>query len=350
MSPTSPPKPVPVPGLRSIHDGRALFPVNLSKQQLPFVLQVIPNNALDTMAMATRPTLPYYAPDEELPAPLPTVTEILAATQAQRLSLDFQTRVYRIGDHYAVKYGLRTSTQEGENMLFVQQSTSIPVPKVYAIFEADVHGLTTSFIVMDYVPGNTLARSWPTLDAAQKRGVVSQLRAWVDELRRIPSPGYYGGLWRQPVRDVDFEDKRTGLLYPQPEIAGPHDTEEQFVDAMWRCLDNARNVAAEDSPAVRVRRLAYIRRQYHAIFKGHRPVFAHANFYPGNVMLKPDGSLVVIDWEHAGWYPSFWEYCGTLMLLDHLSDWNDWAHEVFSDKYVAELGWFSDHRYAILNS
>ncbi|KAJ4305984.1 hypothetical protein N0V88_000774 [Collariella sp. IMI 366227] len=88
--------------------------------------------------MAMRPTIPYYASPECLPAPLPTVAEILASKE--RLSNEHQVCVVRVGKHYAVKFGTRTSIQEGENMLFVQQSTSIPVPKVYALFRAAVKG------------------------------------------------------------------------------------------------------------------------------------------------------------------------------------------------------------------
>ena len=82
--------------------------------------------------MATRPSLPYFTPAELLPAPLPTVAEILASTKC--LSSFYENPVFRVGDHYAVKFGGRVKLQEGENMLFIQQSTSIPVPKVYALF------------------------------------------------------------------------------------------------------------------------------------------------------------------------------------------------------------------------
>ncbi|KAG7285364.1 hypothetical protein NEMBOFW57_009990 [Staphylotrichum longicolle] len=293
--------------------------------------------------MATRPTLPYFAPAELLPGPLPTVAEILASKQ--RLSHDALNRVYLVGDHYAVKYGGRTSVQEGENMIFVQQSTSIPVPKVYAIFQDEVRGYKVTFIVMEYIPGVLLNRAWNGLGASEKQHLVAQLRRYMDELRSIPSPGYYGGLWRQQIRDRTFESLADGLPFPEPEITGPHETEEQFVEAMCHCLDRA-VTSYENGPARRERHLAYLRRHYHAVFKGHPSVFTHADFFRGNIMVRPDGSVVVIDWERAGWYPSFWEYCGSILQLEHRDDWNEVVYQIL-DEYPAELGWFQYHRAVI---
>jgi hypothetical protein len=222
---------------------------------------------------------------------------------------------------------------------------------VYAIFQDEVPGwdFKVSFIVMEYIPGTTVLSAWETLSASAKRDIVSQLRRHMDELRSIPSPGYYGGVWRQQIRDRDFERRSDGLPYPEPEITGPHETEAQLVEGMLRCLEQA-FIPYEGGPERRERHLAYFRRHYHSVFKGHPPVFkghppvfTHANFFPGNVILRPDGSDVIIDWEHSGWYPTFWEYCGTMWLLDHESDWDDLVYDIL-DEYEAEMGWFVDHR------
>ncbi len=294
--------------------------------------------------MATQPTRPYYAPPELLPGPLPTVAEILASKD--RLSDFYQVRVVRVNEHYAVKFGHRASFQEGENMLFVQQSTSVPVPKVYALFQAPVEGYKPdpTFIVMEYIPGSPLHKAWPTVTKPERRGIASQLRRHMNELRSIPSPGYYGGIWRQPVLDKFFQD----YLDPWdrycrgPEISGPHETEEQFVDAMWRCFDKVARYD-DDRPGVRDRYSAWVRRQYHGAFKGHRSVFTHGDFFQANVMLRPDGSVVIMDWEHAGWYPSFFEYCNASLLVSHTGDWDDLLYDVLDEHYAAELGWFKYH-------
>ncbi|AEO68900.1 bbb90e00-17a7-4728-b438-2e998f4753d2 [Thermothielavioides terrestris] len=298
--------------------------------------------------MATRPSIPYYAPAELLPAPLPTVAEIRASKQ--RLSEWYETPVVRVGDHYAVKYGRLTSIQQGENMLFVKQSSSVPVLTVYAIFEDEE--TRYAFIVMEYIPGRNLEGAWKTLGAAEKRDIVSQLRRHMDALRSIPSPGYYGGFWRQRILDHDFliqDVADFGYPYPEPELWGPFETEEQWADGMWRCLHKARNnVLAQKnvSPGTVDRYLAYLRRQYHAVFKGHKPVFTHAKFQRDIVLLREDGTVAITGWTHAGWYPSFWEYCASVAVLGHHDDWDEMFFEIL-DEYAAELGWFIHHRATI---
>jgi aminoglycoside phosphotransferase (APT) family kinase protein len=205
--------------------------------------------------MATQIKLPYYAPKELLPAPLPTVAEILASNS--RISRPFESAVVRVGDYYAVKYGGTTSLQEGENMLFVQQSTSIPMPNVYALFHDE--DTKMDFIVMEYIHGTDLRAVWGKLDMAEKRAIASQLRQQIDELRSIPSPGYYGGVWGKPIRNFHFNNEhQPNQPHPEPEISGPHKTEEQWVEAMCRRLGKKKSAP--------LRQVAFYRRHYHAVF------------------------------------------------------------------------------------
>jgi tRNA A-37 threonylcarbamoyl transferase component Bud32 len=289
--------------------------------------------------MAARPSIPYFAPAELLPAPLPTVAEIMTAPT--RLSKEYEKAVYRVGEHFAVKFGAGVHLQEGENMLFVQQSTSIPVPKVYAIF----HDKETEmdFIVQEYIPGRDLDPVWETLGTTEKQAIASQLRRYLGELRSIPSPGYYGGIWKQPIRDFHFTCRNPGdQPYKDSAISGPHETEEQWVEAMWRCLDT------RTETLMARRMMSLVRRHYHGVFKGHESVFTHGNILPRNLILREDGTVVMIDWERSGWYPSFWEYCCTVMLVKYIDDWGEWIPEMLDDEYHSELGWMSLHRHAAM--
>ena len=120
-------------------------------------------------------------------------------------------------------------------MLFVRQSTNIPVPTLYALFRDEKANL--NFIVQEYIPGKGLGSVWTSLETPDKVAISSQLRRNLDELRRIPSPGYYGGLWRQPTCDFTFMDAGMEGPHPDPAISGPQSTEEQWADAMW-CVPN----------------------------------------------------------------------------------------------------------------
>ena len=85
------------------------------------------------------------------------------------------------------------------------------------------------------------------------------------------------------------------------------------------------------------------RQRYHAVFKGHKPVFTHGNLRTLNVMLRDDGTVVIIDWETSGWYPSCWEYCCLMTQMGPDQDWGDLVPEIL-DEYVDELACMASHR------
>lgn len=107
--------------------------------------------------MASRCTLPYFCPRSSLPAgaDLPSVAEILASKEV--ISDPRSTnKVVRVNDHFAVKYGRESARlREGENQLFVQQSSRVRVPTVYAIYHDEKTKL--NFLVQEYIPGKNLS-------------------------------------------------------------------------------------------------------------------------------------------------------------------------------------------------
>jgi len=280
--------------------------------------------------MSTRPTLPYYAPAGVLPAPLPTMDEIRASeTGWFRL---FGARIVRVNEHFVVKHGPDVQLQEGQNMLFVRQATSIRVPTVYALFHDEASG--DNVIVQEYIPSVTLMPYWLSQDEAGKERIVVQLQRYLDELRRLPSPGYFCGVWEQDV--IDFwclEEKRKAVL-PKPLV---FHTEEQWADGMLDSAANCRPVLPE--------RIGMLRHAYRTIFRGHPPVFTHGDLNEGNILIQPDGTVVLIDWQYAGWYPSFWEFCIIMAGLGYrdTGDWYKWVPRFLPGEYSAELGWFTHY-------
>jgi thiamine kinase-like enzyme len=285
--------------------------------------------------MATRPTLPYFAPADTLPAPLPSVASILAC---KRFFQNFQKgcKVIRFNEHYVVKYGPNVYLQEGENMLFVRQATTIRVPTVYALFHDKKTG--SNFIVQEYIKGQTVYSQWEKSDRAEKDAIVAQLRRYLDELRSLPSPGYFGGIWEQRMLEFlligGMDASKKGLDEHRPL---PCVTEKEWVDIMLAKGNEAHSF--EDRPYF----LAYIRRAFHTIFQGHRPVFTHSDLAPSNMLICQDGTIVLIDWGRAGWYPCYWEYCLMMSCEDHENDWG-LAIPQFLDEYIAELGWLMKFR------
>lgn len=283
--------------------------------------------------MASQPEIVYEAPEHALPGPLPTTSEILTSEgfYKRKTTEDFTIRV---GTHYVVKYGKRyTPVREGENMLFVKQKTTIPVPTVYKIYkEGDYH-----FLIMEYVVGKTLKELWPKLPLIGKKTFSRQIRRYIEELRAIPSPspGYFGGLSEQGVLCPILTFKAFTEQPVRPLVKNISRTEAHWCDMM---LDAAEALNPGELPVHTV----WVRDKFRTVFsKGHEPKFTHCDIADRkNYILRPDGVIVPLDWEHAGWYPSYWEYCLASELPWSNDDWGESIMDIFRDmEYVVELGW-----------
>ncbi|KGQ12560.1 hypothetical protein BBAD15_g1699 [Beauveria bassiana D1-5] len=179
---------------------------------------------------------PFFAPEDQLPAPLPP-PEVIASAGVV-LQEYTGRRVVRFGESYIIKYGLNVSHTEGENMLFLKQNQMISVPEVYALYsKEDDKGNKVNYIIMEYIKGESLDVCWPLLDLCEKDQIASQLR------RR-------------------------------------------------------------------------------------------------NIVMRGDKTLVVIDWEAAGWYPEYWEYVlATITAASWKDDWHEYLAKIL-DEYPNEYAWF----------
>jgi hypothetical protein len=282
-------------------------------------------------------SVPYYADATTLPADLPTVEEI---ERSQDVLCDQTARkVVGVGQHFVVKYGLMIDLQEGETMLFIQQATSVPVPCVYALFkDAKNH---KAYIVMERIAGESLDSEWPLLSLSQKDIIAHKLRANFDEIRKLPSPGGYCSLDERPLPDHVFWTGDTAN-----QIAGPFQTETELNDAMVKkyMLNNTLNGFPQE-------KANFYKRVFPSVLYGHSPVFSHGDFQRKNIMVRKvlrsddgkqsvyDYDPVIVDWEFAGWYPSYWEYSRALFACGRWNDdWNLWVGKIL-DPFLNEWAW-----------
>lgn len=77
--------------------------------------------------------------------------------------------------------------------------------------------------------------------------------------------------------------------------------------------------------------------------------FTHGDPTPGNVMIAgPPGARkieAIIDWEQAGWYPEYCEYCKVQYGINYEHAWNTggWPDKVMDGKkYEDEFWTFSE--------
>ncbi|KJK60567.1 Aminoglycoside 3'-phosphotransferase and Choline Kinase family protein [Aspergillus parasiticus SU-1] len=159
---------------------------------------------------------------------LPSIAEIEAS--ADILSDPSRSvKVVRVRERFAVKLGTSIAPLEAENMKFVAANIKVPVPKVHDHF---VDPETQKrYIVMDYVPRTDLQKLAPSLPEDQKKTVSKRIRDALDELRRIPSQGYFGNLNR-----ASYYDGILSTIDHDPSISGPFENEEQLNQGLLKCI------------------------------------------------------------------------------------------------------------------
>lgn len=268
-------------------------------------------------------SLPYYADAATLPANLPTRDKI---ESSQDVLCDQSARkVVGVGQYFIVKYGLDVDLMEGETILFIQQETSVPVPRIYALFKDPINN--KAYIIMERIVGRNLESEWPLLSQTQKDATAIQLRASLDEMRKLQSPGGYCSLGKRPLLDNVFWTGNT-----VDTIAGPFEREAELNDAMIEkyIFNNLPRQKAN-----------FYKRAFPFVFHDHPPVFTHGDLQRKNILVRTvpcsgqseearyKHEITIIDWEFAGWYPSYWEYSRTLFACGRWNDdWDIWVDKI----------------------
>ncbi|RAH65644.1 aminoglycoside phosphotransferase family protein [Aspergillus aculeatinus CBS 121060] len=268
--------------------------------------------------------LPYYRDTGELPAPLPDQNEIAQATCTLPKRSDYGGRLVVIRDTFVVKYGPLVTENEGYALLFVEERLNIAAPRLYAMYRDQ----DTLYLIMESIPSISLGLAWPSLTEADKQSIAGQLRCIFDRMRALPSPGFYGSVNQGPVPHRYFFSREK-----DPAVTGPFQTEEEFVSAialrshnMWS-ESNSHSVLSD-----------YLARHLPSALRDHPPVFTHGDLYRENVLVRKAVSPVtkeeeyevaaLVDWETAGWYPSYWEYAHIFPLLQWTDDWPAYVERV----------------------
>ncbi|KJZ80126.1 hypothetical protein HIM_00840 [Hirsutella minnesotensis 3608] len=200
-----------------------------------------------------------------------------------------------ISKHLVIKTSDFVHLTEASTLKFIAAKTKIPVPRVHSAF---VHG-NKAYIVMERIQGQTLADAWRTLSGSQLDSIFLQLRDLLQELRQLaPPPGTgvescVGGSLRDSrnprsaPRFGPFKSIHDFHVWLRDGFNSDREKPDRLDDGDW---DGIKKMAAlQDSP-------------------WQPPVFTHGDLNPFNIMVRGDRVTGIIDWESAGWYPSYWEY------------------------------------------
>ncbi|KAI0156760.1 kinase-like protein [Xylariaceae sp. FL1272] len=229
--------------------------------------------------------LPYDAPVDIVP---PTHAEIMASNDIIYKGA-FDT-VVKIRHQFLAKFGLGIDQSEGENMIWVEQNTSLRIPKLYRMYRYDGN---KTMIIMEYIPGNRLSDLLPSMTEAEKASIGKQLRVQINELRTLSIEGYYGSIGGRPYRHKMVSGNLGGPFVDFKKVI-----EDRFVTYH----------TSERSKRLDELREEYVRAYLTATSAASRAVFTHADLHEQNVLIQSDGTPIIIDWETAGFYPPYEEY------------------------------------------
>ncbi|KAL5356873.1 hypothetical protein BJX96DRAFT_162726 [Aspergillus floccosus] len=174
--------------------------------------------------------------------------------------------VLMLTDTLCAKYGSHVHLSATSTMRFLAQHTSIPVPKVYCAFTQNISG-----------------NGWVHRHEKSKTKHLSQLRSIITEMRTLQPRGGTG------VASVDSGSSLDCHIPGSTLHFGPFYTQS-----------------------------------------GNWPLkFTHYDLSSLNILARGDGIVGVVDWEAAGWHPSYWEYTSAYQVNPQNSFW---VHEI--DKFL----------------
>ncbi|KAF2671111.1 hypothetical protein BT63DRAFT_453495 [Microthyrium microscopicum] len=205
----------------------------------------------------------------------------------------------------------------------VLHKPDFPAPKPYGVLRMQ----NTHFIFMSYYPGVTLASVWKILSPSSKGHIQTQLSNLLIDLRSLQSSGReLGGTASEGCKDL-----RRQLRHHKGPISDTEGFESfQFSDP---------NYGSEVS-------ITFLRR----MLPSDKPeiVFTHGDLHLENIVVNdsPSGDFSIvglIDWEHSGFYPDWWESVRMTNCLstNEKSDWFYWLPECVSPKRFAHR-WLLD--------
>ncbi|CAN9241599.1 unnamed protein product [Alternaria alternata] len=203
--------------------------------------------------------------------------------------------VIKISDDTVVKCGFGVTQEEARNQLRAYDlidQTIVRVPRVHRFFEKD----GTGYIIMEYVDGKPLN---PTEDLRACDGIARAL-AHFSQIRS-DKPGPLGG------------GLAYGLLWTEGDWISP--TTSSDIENYFNTRQLLRHQKLE--------------------IKSQNFSLCHLDIAPRNILKLRNGSLCLLDWASAGFYPRFFEIC-TLRI-------NIWTQKDLNSQVLRLLEALDEH-------
>lgn len=234
----------------------------------------------------------------------------LLAIKALKYTRPRKGSVLMLTDRLCVKYGPRVHLCEASTMRFISQNTSIPVPNVLCAFTH--YGST--YIVMERIQGDIIGAGWVKRSEGSKAQLLSQLKEMIQEMREL-----------QPRKGMGIASVDGGSLFdcrlPGPSLRfGPFYSIRDFHRHLRSGMELDNDLDAEIQNLIKQQN------------RDWPLMFTHGDLSSLNILVREDKIVGIIDWETAGWYPSYWEYTTACQVNPQNSFW---INEI--DKFLSPM-------------
>lgn len=262
---------------------------------------------------STDGTPPHYVSGQPIPRSF--------IRKSNRLDPSSAAQVYRLNASTIAKTGDGVNMSEAATLRYVRQHTSIPVPEV---FESYVHPETGyPCIIMEYIEGKTLDEVWSAYSGEEKERVIGQLKGYIGQLRSIEAQKI-GTVDCGRVHDQFFEDN------DEPGMVGPFDGVDAFHEKLIMLLESK---GEKSKKKIMEHFLSKVSKG-----KGYRIMLTHNDIVARNIIVKGDTICAIVDWELAGFFPEYWEYCSAMHWADPRSPFErEVGFDAVLDLYPKEL-------------
>ncbi|GAA6024177.1 hypothetical protein JCM10207_005595 [Rhodosporidiobolus poonsookiae] len=196
------------------------------------------------------------------------------------------------GVEMVVKGGEDVDAHEAEATELARRLTGLPVPRVYGVRQDG----NATYLYFEKLPGESLYHAFPGL-SEPPAALKTEIKRAVETMHRVRPSRRFMHRRRQQIGG--FPQGNLAALTVSPEIETPLWTTKELHrwlrDRFLKHLPASEEVYnTQVAPALRKLRRAPL-------------VFVHGDFNPGNILVHEGKLSGVIDWERAGWYPSWVE-------------------------------------------
>ncbi|PIG79348.1 hypothetical protein AARAC_009108 [Aspergillus arachidicola] len=227
-----------------------------------------------------------------------------------------------------VKFGHGVRLAEAEALHLVSKHTTLAVPKLLSAYILDGTGY-----IMSYEHGTSFQQYWDNASETEHERILAQPTNYVQQMRAIER-NFIGGLDRSPCRDGVFEGGYGDhTLYSY----GPYEPEESFNEGMVQALRDqlpAKLLESENDPESNFWASEYILQQTVRGLKGHKIVFIHGDLHDGNMLVRSDGTVVLLDWGLSGFWPEYWEFYRAMFNRPWRTSWDRMVERFIPPYYV----------------